>query len=209
MTTTQIAIIDYGLGNLRSVERGFQRSNANVIVTSDPEIMFNSDGIVLPGVGAFSEGIGNAEHLRKDIIEISENGTPTFGICLGMQMLLTKSEESERVGQGDVKGLNLIPGNNIRLRNRKVPHMGWNKLKIVRGHPIVDGIDGEYVYFVHSYHAVPEDNSAIIGTTEYGLEFASIIARDNIFATQFHPEKSGSAGLKILHNFIEFCQEKS
>ncbi len=206
MTTVKIAIIDYGLGNLRSVRKGFERSGGDVLVTSNMDIVSHADGVVLPGVGAFSEGMENAEPLRKNIIEISESGIPMFGICLGMQMLLTESEESEGVGQGDVQGLDLIPGKNVRIRNEKVPHMGWNELKIVQEHPFVKGVDGLHAYFVHSYHAVPDDNSAVISTTEYGVEFASIIARENVFGTQFHPEKSGETGLKILRNFIEFCQ---
>jgi glutamine amidotransferase len=206
VTTVKIAIIDYGLGNLRSVRKGFERSGGDVIVTSNMDIVSHADGVVLPGVGAFSEGMENAEPLRKNIIEISESGIPMFGICLGMQMLLTESEESEGVGQGDVQGLDLIPGKNVRIRNEKVPHMGWNELKIVQEHPFVKGVDGLHAYFVHSYHAVPDDNSAVISTTEYGVEFASIIARENVFGTQFHPEKSGETGLKILRNFIEFCQ---
>ena len=206
MTTVKIAIIDYGLGNLRSVKRGFERSGGDVLVTSDIDIISHADGVVLPGVGAFSEGMENAEPLKKSIIEISKSGVPMFGICLGMQMLLTESEEAECAGQGGIQGLDLIPGKNVRIRNEKVPHMGWNKLKIVQEHPIVRGVDGLYAYFVHSYHAVPENNSAVISTTEYGGEFASMIARENVFGTQFHPEKSGETGLKILHNFIEFCQ---
>ena len=206
MTTVKIAIIDYGLGNLRSVRKGFERSGGDVLVTSNMDIVSHADGVVLPGVGAFSEGMENAEPLRKNIIEISESGIPMFGICLGMQMLLTESEESEGVGQGDVQGLDLIPGKNVRIRNEKIPHMGWNELKIVQEHPFVKGVDGLHAYFVHSYHAVPDDNSAVISTTEYGVEFASIIARENVFGTQFHPEKSGETGLKILRNFIEFCQ---
>jgi len=206
VTTVKIAIIDYGLGNLRSVRKGFERSGGDVIVTSNVDIISHADGVVLPGVGAFSEGMENAEPLRKSIIEISESGIPMFGICLGMQMLLTESEESEGVGQGEVQGLDLIPGKNVRIRNEKVPHMGWNKLKIVQEHPVVKGVDGLHAYFVHSYHAVPDDNSAVISTTEYGVEFASMIARENVFGTQFHPEKSGETGLKILRNFIEFCR---
>ena len=206
MTTVKIAIIDYGLGNLRSVRKGFERSGGDVLVTSNMDIVSHADGVVLPGVGAFSEGMENAEPLRKNIIEISESGIPMFGICLGMQMLLTESEESEGVGQGDVQGLDLIPGKNVRIRNEKIPHMGWNELKIVQEHPFVKGVDGLHAYFVHSYYAVPDDNSAVISTTEYGVEFASIIARENVFGTQFHPEKSGETGLKILRNFIEFCQ---
>ena len=206
MPNVKIAIIDYGMGNLRSVKRGCERSGGDVIVTSDIDIISHADGVVLPGVGAFSEGMENAEPLKKSIIEIGKSGIPMFGICLGMQMLLTESEEAECVGQGDVQGLDLIPGKNIRIRNKKVPHMGWNELNIVQDHPIVKGVDGLHAYFVHSYHAVPEDSSAVVSTTEYGGKFASMIARENIFGTQFHPEKSGETGLKILHNFIEVCQ---
>ncbi|MDY6819750.1 MAG: imidazole glycerol phosphate synthase subunit HisH [Halobacteriales archaeon] len=203
-----ISVVDYGLGNLRSVTRGLERAGAAVTVTDDREAIKGADGIVLPGVGAFSEGMENADPLRADLVAAAEAGTPLFGICLGMQMLLTESEEAERVGQGDVQGLDLIPGRNVRFTtDRKVPHMGWNQLHVERDHPLVEGIDGEYAYFVHSYYAVPDDEAAVVTTTDYGTEFASIIANEagTVFGTQFHPEKSGETGLRILRNFVEFC----
>jgi len=129
-----------------------------------------------------------------------------FGICLGMQMLLTTSEEAERAGQGDVEGLDLIPGQNVRFREgQKVPHMGWNELSVESDHPIVAGVDDRYAYFVHSYYAVPDDSSAVAATTDYGIEFPSVVADGNVFGTQFHPEKSGETGLRILRNFVDYC----
>jgi glutamine amidotransferase len=214
MTTTQrtaeVVLVDYGLGNLRSVTRGLQRVGAEVTLSDDPSEFEGADGIVLPGVGAFSEGMENAGPFRGALVEAAEAGTPLFGICLGMQMLLTTSEEAETVGQGDVRGLDLIPGTNRRFdEGQKVPHMGWNELDVRREHPIVEGVDGEYAYFVHSYYAAPEDGDAVVATTDYGIEFPSIVANEagNVFGTQFHPEKSGETGLAILRNFVEYCLE--
>ena len=214
MTTTQrtaeVVLVDYGLGNLRSVTRGLQRAGAEVTLSEDPSEFEGADGIVLPGVGAFSEGMENAGPFREALVEAAEAGTPLFGICLGMQMLLTTSEEAETVGQSDVRGLDLIPGTNRRFdEGRKVPHMGWNELDVRREHPIVEGVDGEYAYFVHSYYAAPDDGEAVVATTDYGIEFPSIVASEagNVFGTQFHPEKSGETGLAILRNFVEYCLE--
>ena len=214
MTTTQrtaeVVLVDYGLGNLRSVTRGLQRAGAEVTLSEDPSEFEGADGIVLPGVGAFSEGMENAGPFREALVEAAEAGTPLFGICLGMQMLLTTSEEAETVGQSDVRGLDLIPGTNRRFdEGRKVPHMGWNELDVRRDHPIVEGVDGEYAYFVHSYYAAPDDGEAVVATTDYGIEFPSIVASEagNVFGTQFHPEKSGETGLAILRNFVEYCLE--
>lgn len=203
-----ILLLDYGLGNLRSVTRGLERAGATVTLTAEPAEFSRADGIVLPGVGAFSEGMENAGPFREPLIEVAKSGTPVFGICLGMQMLLTSSEEAERAGQGDVTGLDLIPGTNLRFEETlKVPHMGWNEIQNVRDHPLTSGVDREYAYFVHSYYAHPEDESAILSTTDYGVKFPAIIANDNgnVFGTQFHPEKSGETGLQILHNFIDIC----
>ncbi len=205
-----IAVIDYGLGNLRSVTRGLERADATVTITDDPAEFQAADGIVLPGVGAFREGVENAGPYRDALLEAAQDGTPLFGICLGMQMLLTESEEAERAGQGDVRGLDLIPGRNVRFSaGQTVPHMGWNELSVERSHPLVEGIDGQYAYFVHSYYAVPDDNAAVVATTDYGVAFPSIIANEagTIFGTQFHPEKSGETGLRILRNFVRFCSE--
>ncbi|WP_435359706.1 imidazole glycerol phosphate synthase subunit HisH [Haloarchaeobius sp. DFWS5] len=228
-TLASVVVVDYGLGNLRSVTRGLERAGASVEISDDPADFEAADGVVLPGVGAFGEGMENAESVRDALVEVAERGQPLFGICLGMQMLLTSSEEAEREGQGDVRGLDLIPGTNVRFSgDRKVPHMGWNDLDVQRDHPLVDGVDsvasetqradgpaggsvdGEYAYFVHSYYAVPDDDHATVASTEYGVEFPAIVANDEgtVFGTQFHPEKSGETGLTILRNFVNICAEQ-
>jgi len=226
-TDADVAVVDYGLGNLRSVTRGLERAGATVHVTEDVDRIASADGVVLPGVGAFSEGMDNAGPFRETLVSVAESETPLFGICLGMQMLLTTSEEASREGQGDVRGLDLIPGTNVRFEtDRTVPHMGWNELDVQRDHPLVDGVDsggsetpradgsprggsvdGEHAYFVHSYYAVPEDDGAVVATTDYGSDFASVVASEDgtVFGTQFHPEKSGETGLRILRNFVELC----
>ncbi|PSP94922.1 imidazole glycerol phosphate synthase subunit HisH [Halobacteriales archaeon QS_4_62_28] len=209
-TAAEVVVVDYGLGNLRSVTRGLERVGADVTLTEDPATFESADGIVLPGVGAFSEGMENAGPFRDALVEAAEAGMPLFGICLGMQMLLTTSEEADHAGQGDAEGLDLIPGENVRFRTgQTVPHMGWNELDIQREHPLVEGVDGEYAYFVHSYYADPGNESAVVATTEYGTDFASVVANDasNVFGTQFHPEKSGETGLRILRNFVDICAE--
>ena len=226
--TASIAVVDYGLGNLRSVTRGLERTGTDVEITDDPAAFAAADGIVLPGVGAFREGVENAGPYREALLDAADAGIPVFGICLGMQMLLTTSEEAERAGEGDVKGLDLIPGRNVRFDGElKVPHMGWNELTIEREHPLVEGIDtvtsetpradgtaggsvdGEYAYFVHSYYAEPEDGNAVVARTDYGLDFPSVVANESgtVFGTQFHPEKSGETGLRILRNFVDLCAD--
>jgi glutamine amidotransferase len=210
-TTASVVVVDYGLGNLRSVTRGLERANADVRISDDPGALDDADGIVLPGVGAFGEGMENAGPFRDALVDAAEEGRPLFGICLGMQMLLTSSEESTRAGQGDVQGLDLIPGHNRRFEGDvKVPHMGWNDLDVTRDHPLVDGVDGEYAYFVHSYYADPEDDHHVVAETEYGTRFPAIVANDagNVFGTQFHPEKSGKTGLTILRNFVDICADQ-
>ncbi|GAB3691872.1 imidazole glycerol phosphate synthase subunit HisH [Salinarchaeum chitinilyticum] len=207
----EIAVVDYGLGNLRSVTRGLERAGAAVEITDDREAIRAADGIVLPGVGAFREGVENAGPFRDDLLEAAADGQPVFGICLGMQMLLTDSEEAEREGQGDARGLDLIPGTNRRFdEGQKVPHMGWNEINVERDHPLLEGVDGEYAYFVHSYYAVPDDEDAVVATTDYGLDFASVVANEDgtVFGTQFHPEKSGETGLTILRNFVDICADR-
>ena len=210
-TAAEVVVVDYGLGNLRSVTRGLERAGATVDLSSDPADFAAADGIVLPGVGAFSEGMENAGPFRETLTDLAAEGTPLFGICLGMQMLLTTSEEAEHAGEGDVEGLDLIPGANRRFTgDRKIPHMGWNELDVQREHPLVEGVDGEYAYFVHSYYADPEDDSAVVASTDYGTDFASVVANEagNVFGTQFHPEKSGETGLQILRNFVDICAEE-
>lgn len=208
--TARIAIVDYGLGNIRSVTRGLERGGATVDFIDDPAALDRADGIVLPGVGAFREGVENAGPFRDRLLAAAQGGTPVFGICLGMQMLLTSSEEAKHAGEGEVSGLDLIPGRNVRFPpDRKVPHMGWNRLRIERGHPVFDGVDGGYAYFVHSYYAEPEDASTVVATSDYGHRFPAVIANQtgNVFGTQFHPEKSGEVGLRILRNFVTYCAE--
>ena len=209
-TGNEITVVDYGLGNLRSVTRGLERAGATVEITDDPGALSAADGVVLPGVGAFGEGMDNAGPFREALVEEAEAGTPLFGICLGMQMLLTTSEEAKYDGEGDAEGLDLIPGTNLRFPDSvKVPQMGWNELDVQRDHPLVEGVDGEYAYFVHSYYADPEDDDTVVATTDYGVEFPSIVANEagNVFGTQFHPEKSGETGLRILRNFVDICSE--
>ena len=210
-TTAEVVLVDYGLGNLRSATRGLERAGASVELTDDPAAFDAADGIVLPGVGAFSEGMENAEPVRDALVEVAEDGTPLFGICLGMQMLLTSSEEADHAGQGDAEGLDLIPGTNVRFREgQKVPHMGWNELSVERDHPLVEGVEGESAYFVHSYYAQPDDEGTVVATTDYGVEFPAVVAneRGNVFGTQFHPEKSGETGLRILRNFVDYCVDR-
>jgi len=224
-----VVVVDYGLGNLRSVTRGLERAGASVEISDDPEAFEAADGVVLPGVGAFREGVENAGPYREPLREVADGGTPLFGICLGMQMLLTTSEEAERAGEGDVRGLDFVPGTNVRFaEGQKVPHMGWNQLSVTRDHPLVEGVDGEYAYFVHSYYARPDDEDAVVATTDYGVsassasggsedergessgvEFPAIVADESgtVFGTQFHPEKSGETGLAILRNFVDICAD--
>ncbi|MFB6266168.1 MAG: imidazole glycerol phosphate synthase subunit HisH [Halodesulfurarchaeum sp.] len=210
-TGASVIVVDYGLGNLRSVTRGLERAGASVAISDDPEAIWDADGVVLPGVGAFGDGMENAGPFREDLIEAAEAGVPLFGICLGMQMLLTSSEEAERAGQGDAHGLDLVPGRNVRFKGSvKVPHMGWNRLAVVRSHPLVAGVDGEYAYFVHSYYAQPDDPDAVVATANHGGTFPAVVAseRGNVFGTQFHPEKSGETGLQVLRNFVELAADQ-
>ncbi|ETA67941.1 imidazole glycerol phosphate synthase subunit hisH [Methanolobus tindarius DSM 2278] len=200
----KIVIIDYGLGNLRSVRKGLEHAGADVIISSDPEEIKNADGVILPGVGAFRDAMKNVEVLRSTIDEYVESGKPMLGICLGQQMMLSTSEEG-----GVTEGLDLVKGQVLRFPHSelKVPHMGWNSIKITQEHPIFDGIpEGSYVYFVHSYYVDTSDRNTLI-SCEYGTEFAAAIVNDagNVIGTQFHPEKSGDTGLKILENFVAMC----
>lgn len=210
-TLADVVVVDYGLGNLRSATRGLERAGASVTISDDPDSIDETDGIVLPGVGAFGDGMENAGPFREALVDAAEDGTPLFGICLGMQMLLTTSEEADRAGQGDVEGLDLIPGTNARFKQgQKVPHMGWNELSVRRDHPLTEGVDGEYAYFVHSYYAIPENDDAVVVSTDYDIEFPAILANEtgNVMGTQFHPEKSGETGLQVLRNFVEYCAER-
>jgi len=196
-----IAVIDYGLGNLRSVSRGITAAGGKPVITKDSEEIRAADGILLPGVGAFGEGMEKITSLIPLLKKETEN-KPLMGICLGMQMLLEGSEE-----HGYHEGLAFIPGQ-IKLFPRtvgKIPQMGWNTITPTT-HPLFEGIEnGSYVYFVHSYYADTQQEYTI-AKTEYGIHYASAVAKDNVMGTQFHPEKSGNTGLKILGNFISLCE---
>lgn len=198
-----IAIIDYGMGNLFSVEKAFVKLGAEVVVTRSPEVILSADKVVLPGVGAFGDCMNNlTEYGLVDVIhEVIARGTPFLGICLGLQMLFEGSEETP-----GVKGLGVFPGmvRKIIAPELKIPHMGWNNLEYRSESQLFDPLSSEtYVYFVHSYHAVPEDDQLITAVVDYGGPVTAAIGRKNIQAVQFHPEKSGTVGLGMLSKFKE------
>jgi glutamine amidotransferase len=200
-----IAVVDYGMGNLRSVEKGFERVGYPAMVTRDGAKIAQARGIVLPGVGAFNACMENLRlfGLVEPIREAVKRQKPFLGICLGFQLLFSESEEF-----GPQKGLDLFPGRVVGFRAEgglKVPHMGWNQIHKKTDSPFLEGIsDGDFFYFVHSYYVVPEDSSIAVTTTSYGGPFVSAIATSHLFACQFHPEKSQEAGLRILANFGRF-----
>ena len=202
-----IAIIDYGMGNLRSVEKAFTRVGHETIVTDDPAMLAAATKLVLPGVGAFRDAIAALESrkLVEPIRAAVAAGKPFLGLCLGLQLLFDRSFED-----GQYAGLGIIPGEVVRFdvpREYKVPHIGWNQVEFQSRPPIYAGIDeGAHFYFVHSYYVVPRDASIIATQTAYPQPFCSSIWRDNLYATQFHPEKSQAAGLKLLKNFAEFTK---
>ena len=207
-----IVINDYGMGNLRSVEKALIKLGHQAIVTRDKNAIKSASGVVLPGVGAFDAAISElrASNLEGAIIEEIAMGKPFLGICLGLQLLFNESEEGSLKGfgilPGKVKKFNFKPPLSSRM---KVPQMGWNSIKIKKPAPYYEGIEnGSMMYFVHSYYAVPEDTSVIATTTEYGMDFCSSITKDNIFGVQFHIEKSGDLGLKVLDNFARTCKAK-
>ncbi|MDV0442574.1 imidazole glycerol phosphate synthase subunit HisH [Methanorbis furvi] len=200
--TSKIAVIDYGLGNLRSVVRGLEAAGCRPVITAEPELIASADGIVLPGVGAFAEGMEKLAPIRH-VVEAAVLEKPLLGICLGMQMLLEESEE-----HGLHQGLGFVPGSVrkfAKVERMKVPQMGWNTITPTT-HPLFADIpEGTYVYFVHSYYAdtTPEFT---IATTEYIVSYASAVANKNAIGVQFHPEKSGPAGLAILRNFVAMTE---
>lgn len=203
-----IAIIDYGLGNLTSVKNALDKIGVSSIISNDPKIIRSAKGIILPGVGAAPDGMKNlkAKGLDKVIKEEVKKGKPFLGLCLGMQLLFDFSEE------GNTKCLGIIPGKVKLFRvNLKVPQIGWNDVrKKGKGKRKKEDLfknipNKSYFYFVHSYYSKPFDKSIIIGETEYGINFCSVLKDKNIFATQFHPEKSGEVGLKLLENFAKEC----
>ena len=205
----EIVVIDYGMGNLRSVQKGLERVGCKVQVTRDPQQIVSAKGVVLPGVGAFNACMENlrrfglVEPIRQAVLQRK----PFLGICLGFQLLFTESEEF-----GPQKGLDLFPGRVVGFHPEnglKVPHMGWNRIGKKKESPFLEGIsDGDFVYFVHSYYVAPEDESIVATTTDYGTSFVSSVANDHLFACQFHPEKSQEIGLRILANFARFTEKR-
>jgi len=200
-----IAIIDYGMGNLRSVQKGFERCGYDAMVTRDVGQIQSARGVVLPGVGAFSACMENLGRLGliEPICDIVRRKNPFLGICLGFQLLFSESEEF-----GKQKGLDLFHGKVVGFQSEKglkVPHMGWNSIDKKKASPFLEGISsGDFVYFVHSFYVVPDDASVVATATDYGKPFVSSIATDSLFACQFHPEKSQEIGLRILANFARF-----
>lgn len=195
-----ITIIDYGLGNLTSVKNALDKLGIENQISNDPSVLEKSEKIILPGVGAAGVAMKNLKEKNLDIaiIEHVKKGKPFLGLCLGMQLLMSFSEE------GNVECLNIIPGTVKKLKiNLKVPQIGWNNVGIRNNElGIMEDIENNsYFYFVHSYYCDPEDKNTIVGTTEYGIEFCSVIQKDNVFGAQFHPEKSADAGLQLLENF--------
>ncbi len=195
-----IVIVDYGVGNLRSVQKGLERVGAEAVVSDHAAVLDAAQGVILPGVGAFGDGMDNlvARRLVEPVLRQVEAGKPLLGICLGMQLLFDESEE-----MGQHQGLGLLPGRVVRFPegDLKVPHIGWNQLVGIRG-PVLEGIrDESYAYFVHSYYALPQEPADVLATTEYGFDFASVVGRGKVWGVQFHPEKSQEVGLRLLENF--------
>jgi glutamine amidotransferase len=199
-----ICIIDYGMGNLRSVQKAFERVGHQAVVSSDPAEVAAAEKVVLPGVGAFEDAMSELRQRRllEPVLEAIHSGRPFLGICLGLQLLFERSYEN-----GQHEGFGVLRGEVVRFElppEYSVPHMGWNQITIPRRPPILEGIeDGAYFYFVHSYYVVPIDREVIAAETDYGGRFCSMIWRDNLYAAQFHPEKSQADGLRILQNFAE------
>ena len=195
-----IVIIDYGAGNLRSVQKAFERLGHEAVFASDPVAVANAPALVLPGQGASPPAMAalNANGLADAVREAIHQGKPFFGVCLGLQLLMEWSEE------GDTECLGILPGTTKRLPpGLKVPHMGWNSVYLNDSHPVFEGVPQEsHFYFVHSYYADLQDEEALLGSTSYGVHFCSVAVRDNLIATQFHPEKSGPLGLRLYDNFV-------
>ncbi len=199
-----IAIVDYGMGNLRSVQKAFEKVGANVCVTHSPMELEGANGIVLPGVGAFGQAMDNlrAGGWVEPLTHLCARRVPFIGICLGMQLLFESSEE-----MGKHAGLGILAGHVRRFPNGlKVPQMGWNQIHIRQSSPLLQGVaDGGFAFFVHSYYCVPKDTATVLATTDYGIEFASVVGEGTVMGAQFHPEKSQAVGLKMLENFVHLA----
>jgi imidazole glycerol-phosphate synthase subunit HisH len=203
-----IGIVDYGMGNLFSVSKALERLNADYFISGDKEELLSADALLLPGVGSFRDAM---EVLQADTIkEFAATGKPLLGICLGMQLLFEDSDEN-----GLTKGLGLLPGKVRRFpgtiaagETYKVPHMGWNKLEFVTPSPLLNGLDEDYVYFVHSYYVSAENSEVLLAKANYHEEVSAVVGKDNIFGMQFHPEKSSKLGMELLKNFLKLVEER-
>lgn len=202
-----IAIIDYGAGNLRSIVNAITQLGYQSKITSRPQDILDAQALILPGVGAAGDTMKNLRTLGlvNQVRQFIAEDRPFFGVCIGLQLLFTGTEEG-----GWHECLNIFPGRVRRLPpGLKIPHMGWNQVRQTRVHPLFDGIpDEDNFYFVHSYYAEPEDKALVVGETDYGISICSVLTRGNLIATQFHPEKSGGAGLKIYDNFLKLALVK-
>lgn len=198
----KVVIFDYGVGNLLSLKCALEKVGLDVEIGVSAQQLKNADAIALPGVGSFSAAVTKLSTVKEVLLTAVKSGVPLIGICLGLQLFFPESEE------GSGKGLGLFEGKNVRLRGDvKVPHMGWNTLRLVKQNPLFDGVaDESYVYFVHSLYPVPTEKEIVATETEYGETFTSAVASKNVFGTQFHPEKSGDIGLKILENFASIVK---
>ena len=203
LTNLSVTIVDYDAGNTLSVTRALEKVGASVDLTPDPDRVASADAVVLPGVGAFGDCMRKLRERGMDeaCTEAFRSGKPFLGVCVALQVVFDASEESP-----GVEGLGLMPGKVVRFTadDLKVPHIGWNELSVVRGHPVLQGLDGEAFYFVHSYYPEPRESEDLIGETDYGGRFCSAAGRENLVAVQFHPEKSSRAGLKLYQNFLRW-----
>lgn len=207
-----IGIVDYGMGNLFSVSKALERLGAEYMITSDKQALMSSDALLLPGVGAFRDAMLrlNEDGLTETIDEFAKTGKPLLGICLGMQLLFEDSDEN-----GFTEGLKLLPGsvrrfpgNTAEGESYKVPHMGWNKLQFVKESPLLEGLNEDFVYFVHSYFVNAKESDVLLAKASYHEEVSAVVGRGNIFGMQFHPEKSSKLGMALLTNFLKLVQER-
>ncbi len=205
MIGLHVAVIDYDAGNTLSVTRALEKVGAHVDLTADPDRLQTADAVVLPGVGAFGDCMKKLRERGMDTAcrEAFRSGKPFLGVCVALQVIFDDSEESP-----GAEGLSLLPGSVRRFKvgNLKVPHIGWNELRLVRRHPVLDGLDGEAFYFVHSYYPAPAEAADLVGETEYGVRFCAAAGRENLVAVQFHPEKSSRAGLRLYENFLAWSR---
>ncbi|ASA25112.1 imidazole glycerol phosphate synthase subunit HisH [Paenibacillus donghaensis] len=205
-----VAIVDYGMGNLHSVSKAVERLGYEYLITGDAAEIWAADSVILPGVGAFGDAMAHLRESGLDVVvkQSAAGKQPLLGICLGMQLLFSRGEE-----YGVHEGLDILPGEVLRFEPRdgyKVPHMGWNKLSFRQlGSPLLEGLDEGHVYFVHSYHALVEQQQDLLAVTDYGQPVTAIVGRDNVFGMQFHPEKSGELGIRLLGNFLKLKAEQA